>query len=123
MREIPVPERVHRGEHELVVTWDAGHAGVYPYRMLRLACHCATCREELTGRPLLDPGVVPEGVRAEEVSLVGAYAIKIRWSDGHDTGIYTYEYLLSLCPCGRCRATTSGDEQGRARTGGGGCAR
>lgn len=102
MREIPVPERIHRGSGELVVTWGDAHVGSFPYRMLRLACHCATCREELTGRPILNPAAVPTDVHPESVSLVGAYAIKVRWSDGHDTGIYTYEYLLSLCPCERC---------------------
>jgi DUF971 family protein len=79
--------------------------------MLRLACHCTTCRDELTGRELLDPASVPEDIHPAHVSLVGNYAIKIRWSDGHDTGIYTYEYLLSLCSCERCRrARTSSDE-------------
>lgn len=102
MRDIPVPLRIHRGGSELVITWGEGHVGSYPYRMLRLACHCATCREELTDRPILNPDAVPEDVHPESVSLVGAYAIKLRWSDGHDTGIYTYEYLLSLCPCTQC---------------------
>lgn len=103
MREIPVPERIHKGDGELVITWGEGHVGSYPHRMLRLACHCATCREEMTGRPILNPASVADEVHPELVSLVGAYAIKIRWSDGHDTGIYTYEYLLSLCPCERCK--------------------
>ena len=103
MREIPVPERIHRGDGELVITWGEGHVGSYPHRMLRLACPCATCREEMTGRPILNPASVADDVHPESVSLVGAYAIKIRWSDGHDTGIYTYEYLLSLCPCEACR--------------------
>jgi len=36
-----------------------------------------------------------------KVSLVGAYAIRIDWSDGHSTGIYTYEFLWEICPCGK----------------------
>jgi DUF971 family protein len=98
-----VPERIHRGEREIVITWSVEHVGTYPARQLRLDCHCATCRDEFTGKLLLDPSAVPEDVRAEALSLVGNYAIKIRWSDGHDTGIYTYEYLLSVCPCERCQ--------------------
>lgn len=98
----PVPLEIHRAAEALVITWDEGHRGVYPYRMLRLACRCATCREEMTDRPLLDPAAVSPGVKALGVELVGSYAIKITWDDGHDTGIYTYEYLLSLCPCERC---------------------
>ena len=38
------------------------------------------------------------------VHLVGAYAVRIDWSDGHGAGIYTYEFLLAHCPCDRCRA-------------------
>lgn len=99
----PLPERIHRAEREIVVTWSPDHVSTYPARMLRLACQCATCKDEFTGRALLDPGTVPEDMRADLVSLVGNYAIKIRWSDGHDTGIYTYEYLLTICPCERCQ--------------------
>lgn len=100
----PIPERIHRGERELIITWEPGHLSTYPIRQLRLACQCATCRDEFTGRELLDPGAVPQDIRASEVSLVGNYAIKIRFSDGHDTGIYTYQYLLQLCSCDRCAA-------------------
>jgi ATP-binding protein involved in chromosome partitioning len=100
----PVPERIHRGERDLTITWEPGHVSTYAVRQLRLACQCASCRDEFTGSELLDPGAVPEDLRALEVSLVGNYAIKIRFSDGHDTGIYTYRYLLELCSCERCTA-------------------
>ena len=63
----------------------------------------------MTGRPLLNPATVPQDVRAERIALVGSYALKIGWSDGHDTGIYTYEWLLAHCPCERCRAATPDD--------------
>ena len=102
MTEPIVPERIHRSDREITIGWDATHVSIYPARMLRLACHCATCRDEFTGRELLDSASVSEDIRPSEVSLVGNYAIKIRWSDGHDTGIYTYEYLLGLCTCERC---------------------
>jgi DUF971 family protein len=35
---------------------------------------------------------------------VGAYAVQIVWSDGHDTGIYAFESLRGSCPCPDCRA-------------------
>ena len=104
MTEPVVPERIHRSDNAVTVTWDAAHVSVYPARMLRLACHCATCRDEFTGRELLDSASVPEDISPVKLSLVGNYAIKILWSDGHDTGIYTYEYLLGLCSCEKCRA-------------------
>lgn len=118
MSDALVPERIHRGDREVVVTWDRSHVSRFPARELRLACPCATCRDEFTSRVLLDPASIPEDIRVGELFLVGNYAIRIRWSDGHDTGIYTYEYLLSLCSCDRCtrRAETSPDERGRAAT-------
>jgi ATP-binding protein involved in chromosome partitioning len=100
--ETPVPERIHRDDREIVVTWSAEHVSRYPARRLRLQCHCAMCREEMTGNPLLDPDTVPEDVRPERVELVGGYGIRIAWSDGHGTGIYTYRYLNEICPCERC---------------------
>ena len=51
----------------------------------------------MTGVPLLDPATVPLDVRPVSISLVGSYAIQIAWSDGHNTGIYTYKYLRTIC--------------------------
>jgi ATP-binding protein involved in chromosome partitioning len=102
MSNLPVPIAIHRTDEAITITWEEGHVGVYPARDLRLACPCAVCKEEMTGRALLDPATLPEDIAPLKVELVGAYAIKIVWSDGHDTGIYTYEHLLSMCPCG-CR--------------------
>ncbi len=96
------PKRIHRGDREIVVTWDDAHVATYPARDLRLACRCAMCQEEMTGRPLLDPATVAEDVAATAVALVGSYAIRITWTDGHDTGIYTYEWLRANCPCPQC---------------------
>jgi len=55
----------------------------------------------MSGQPLLDPARVPADVRPLRIALVGAYAIRIEWSDGHSTGIYPYELLWRLCPCGK----------------------
>ena len=98
MPALPVPLAIHRGEDELVITWAGDQRAVYPARYLRLRCRCAQCEEEMTGRPILDPASVPGDVRPLKVELVGTYAIRISWSDGHDTGIYTFEYLRSLSP-------------------------
>ena len=102
---IPVPLEIGRaGPGALRIRWQEGHEGIYATRDLRLACPCAQCREELSGRPLLDPGMVPDTVDAAGVSLVGGYAVRFEWSDGHSSGIYTYDLLLRLCPCADCTA-------------------
>ncbi len=103
MTDLPIPQRIHRTDDHLIISWSESHEGSYPVRALRLECRCAACRDEMSGAPLLNPDNVPQDVRPLTVSLVGSYAIKIGWSDGHDTGIYTYELLRSLCPCGTCR--------------------
>ena len=103
MADNPIPIEIGRsGDHDIAITWSEDHQGIYVPRDLRLACPCAMCVEEMSGRPLLDPASVPDDVYAARISLVGGYAIRINWSDGHDTGIYTYEYLHQLCPCGTC---------------------
>ncbi len=86
----------------LRVTWSDGHVSVFPGRTLRLACACASCVNEWSGSRMLDPARVPERVAAEEIELMGHYGIRIRWSDGHDTGIYTFDRLRDLCPCVAC---------------------
>jgi DUF971 family protein len=97
------------------VTWSDGHVSVFEGRLLRLACPCASCVDEWSGMPILDPSTVPERVSAEGIRLVGRYAIQIDWSDGHGTGIYTFSHLRSLCPCEACeqaRARAAGEERG-----------
>jgi ATP-binding protein involved in chromosome partitioning len=101
-----VPRAIRRRGPILEVQWDdAGHLGAFETRAVRLACPCAGCVEEMTGRPLLDPATVPLDITAEALEAVGGYGLRIRWSDGHSTGIYTYGFLLARCPCPACTAS------------------
>ena len=100
-----VPAVIRKEPRAVVITWtEPGHVGHFDARALRLACPCAMCVDELTNRPLLDPSSVPLDVAPAGIALVGAYGIKIRWSDGHGTGIYTFQMLRERCPCERCAA-------------------
>jgi ATP-binding protein involved in chromosome partitioning len=101
------PYAINRRDDGLLIEWDqGGHQGFFAARPLRLACPCAACIEEMTGRPVLDPATVPADVRPVSLALVGAYGLRISWSDGHGTGIYTFERLLQSCPCERCRGAS-----------------
>ena len=89
---------------DITFEWEDGHRTVYRARDLRLRCRCALCIEEMTGRKLLDPAAVAEDVVARAIDLVGQYAIAIRWSDGHSTGIHNFRDLREGCPCQTCSA-------------------
>jgi ATP-binding protein involved in chromosome partitioning len=96
---LPVPYAITRRDDGLLIEWSEGAVpAFYPARPLRLACPCAACVEEMSGRPLLDPATVPQDVRPVSVALVGAYGIRVTWSDGHGTGIYTFERLQASTP-------------------------
>jgi ATP-binding protein involved in chromosome partitioning len=100
----PMPYAITRRDDGLLIEWDrGGHEWLYPARELRLACGCAACVDEMTSRPLLDPTTVPSDSRPASVALVGGDGLRVHWSDGHSTGIYTFERLLASCRCPRCR--------------------
>ena len=106
----PVPLEIGRAnQHDLRVTWQDGHESVYPARALRLACPCAGCVDEMTGAIRVIGSSVPADVHPLKVELVGRYALTIHWSDGHHTGIYSFEKLRTLCPCCRDKRQETGD--------------
>ncbi len=91
------PERIERvGRTALKIRWIDGHESLYSWSFLRVSCPCATCKEGPS--PPSDPSIQPL-----DLQPVGRYAMTIRWSDGHATGIFSYEYLRSLCACEACR--------------------
>ncbi len=98
------PVEIRRvADRELHILWADGHKTVFTNKYLRESCPCAACVNELTGERVLRPESVRPDVRAEDISLVGRYAIQIRWSDGHSTGIYSFDKLRAECPCEACR--------------------
>ena len=65
-------------------------------RDLRLACPCAACVEEMSGRALLDPASVPLDVAPVSIGGIGNYALAVGFTDGHATGIYSWARLRGL---------------------------
>lgn len=80
----------------LRITWEDDQVHEYQPRMLRLACPCAGCVDEMSGAALLQPSRVPENVYPLEIQYVGRYALTFIWSDGHRTGIYPWDLLRRL---------------------------
>ena len=88
----------------LQIDWNDGHVSTYLFQFLRGSCPCAECVDEITGERIVYPQDVPEHVRPQEARPVGRYAYQFFWSDGHSTGLYTYEYLRAICQCEACKA-------------------
>lgn len=86
------------------IVWDDGHESYYRSHTLRCSCGCASCVDEVTGKKILIDERVPEDVRAKEFHPVGNYGMTIVWSDGHDTGIFSFDTLRKYCPCETCTA-------------------
>jgi ATP-binding protein involved in chromosome partitioning len=80
----------------LRLVWADGYAQTLGDRDLRIACRCAKCRDEMTGKRLLDPSVVPLDIGITRIWSVGNYALGIAFGDGHDTGIYTFAALRDM---------------------------
>ncbi|MEM7311503.1 MAG: DUF971 domain-containing protein [Planctomycetota bacterium] len=95
------PTVIKKSDPTLVsVTWDDGHETTYTAAELRRLCPCAQCVNEMTGVRMLDPASIPDDLTQGDLTLVGNYAIAVRFSDGHQTGIYTFRFLRENDPSG-----------------------
>jgi DUF971 family protein len=96
------------------IEWKDGHLSHYPFVYLRDACPCALCDEERSKSrrepgetPKLAPGALPmfkPSAKPASAEAVGKYAIKFHWNDGHELGIYSWQFLRDWCPCAECKA-------------------
>jgi ATP-binding protein involved in chromosome partitioning len=87
---------LRRDSRTLSILWEDGHRDDFDVRDLRLTCHCALCVEEMSGRKLLDPKTIRSDVSPRKIVSIGNYAIQFSWSDGHNTGIYSFKDLRAL---------------------------
>ncbi|HIG11563.1 MAG: DUF971 domain-containing protein [bacterium] len=77
----------------VTILWGDGETSEYTAAGLRRLCPCAQCVSESTGVRLLDPTTVAEDLTQGDLALVGNYALTMRFSDGHSTGIFTFKAL------------------------------
>ena len=94
--EIEPREIKQEGDSGLRITWADNFVSTYTAPQLRRACPCAQCVNEWTGQRTLKPENISEELSIVDVSIVGRYALNFRWSDGHETGIYSFRYLRDL---------------------------
>ncbi len=97
MIKVNAPVGIYRkGNDVLRIAWNDGSTSEFTVLSLRSACPCAVCVNEWTGEKILDEAKLPKDVHPVELKSVGRYAMVIQWSDGHKTGIYSYDYLKNL---------------------------
>ena len=95
--------KADRTQRQLEISWEDGHVSHYSFDGLRLACPCAECKggHAFMGT-ITPPDVVKNapdlGIQLEQLIPAGAYALQPLWSDGHSSGIYTWELLRALDP-------------------------
>jgi DUF971 family protein len=102
------------------IDWRDGHHSDYPLGYLRDECPCASCtgshgtQPQKTSYSQTQQGnpfqMYKPALKMVDVHPVGSYAIQITWSDGHRSGIYSFEHFRNICPCPECKAAR--DDQG-----------
>src|SRR5579863_6289782 len=113
-RKKPTSVKIHVSSGAGVdIQWADGHNSHYEFTYLREECPCATCNENRSKKEA-QPDTVPAIIsspalpmykpkpRAQKATQVGNYAVQISFTDGHATGIYSYDHLRSICPCADC---------------------
>ena len=91
------PKEVNTQDEKVtVITWEDGKISRYPNRYLRSMCPCAQCVNESTGQRMISIESIDPNVRLLSVSPVGRYALHFQWSDGHGTGLYSFDTLHKL---------------------------
>ena len=113
-RKKPASVKVHVSTGAGIdIAWADGHSSHYDFIYLRDLCPCALCTDERSRKGTLarPAGTNPSSAvlpmfkpkaTARSAHAVGNYAVQITFSDGHSTGIYSFDHLRTICPCEAC---------------------
>ncbi len=94
MQPRPVDARMI-DDRTLSISWSNGKSLRYALDVLRASCPCADCVDEWTGEVRVKVEMFPD-VTLRTLQQVGNYAFQIGFSDGHATGIFTWERLCQI---------------------------
>lgn len=97
LRRVPQPVDValSRSQAQLTIEWEDGAVSRLPIAYLRGWCPCAACQGHGT---VVQYHEAPDDLGIELMAEAGAYALHLRFSDGHDSGIYTWTWLRQIAP-------------------------
>jgi DUF971 family protein len=112
VRKKPLDVKIHVSTGAgMDIIWSDTHASHYDFAYLRDNCPCALCNDEREKKSRVagagsGGAVLPmfkAKVTAKAAHPVGHYAIQIDFSDGHSTGIFSFDHLREICPCPACQ--------------------
>ena len=87
---------VEESPSEVSIKWSDDTESLFTAAALRRSCPCAGCVNEWTGEKMLDPAKISDELSFRKISIVGRYALNFNFSDGHETGIFSFKYLKDL---------------------------
>jgi DUF971 family protein len=87
---------VEESDSEISINWSDDTETIFNAADLRRKCPCAGCINEWTGEKILKTDSIQDDLSFSKISIVGRYALNFHFSDGHDTGIYSFQYLKEL---------------------------
>jgi DUF971 family protein len=87
---------VEESDDQLTISWSDDSLSHYRAASLRRACPCAQCVDEWSGKKTLSDSSIPDDIHFTHISIVGRYALNFHFSDGHETGIYTFTMLRHM---------------------------
>jgi DUF971 family protein len=87
---------VEESDSSVSIKWSDDSMTAYNAPLLRRSCPCASCVNEWTGQRILKDDQVADDLTFTHVSIVGRYALSFHFSDEHNTGIFSFDYLRKL---------------------------
>ena len=87
---------IEESDSEVTIKWSDDAETRYDAVQLRRSCPCAGCINEWTGEKMLKDSNVPDDLSFKNISIVGRYALNFHFSDGHDSGIFSFKFLRDL---------------------------
>ncbi len=87
---------IEESDSAVTIEWSDGRSFLYQAPQLRRVCPCAGCVNEWTGERTLKAETIADDLSIKSTGIVGRYALNFIFSDGHDTGIFSFEYLREI---------------------------
>jgi DUF971 family protein len=97
---LPKKISVSKEKDAVIINWDDGKVSEINIYLLRKSCPCAICEVERAENHHAYNMFRGDKLELVHIEVVGQHAIKFIWKDGHNTGMYEFQYLIDLAEKG-----------------------